>query len=179
MGRQADKLESDSAPCRYGQVPPPLAHCKNLRIRSLLLTSRKHLVVAVLRPALRRIPPLLLFAPDQPLQNKPGRDQYGDQEKDLPDVLPGAYRFLFIRLFLLCVHSRRVVVLSFFLQQDQQSDKDYGAEHKEIAERNEGHPDPEPIFRIGCFPEEVRKACYVSLGNGIAHNEKEEEDKDA
>jgi hypothetical protein len=70
-------------------------------------------------------------------------------------------------------------VLSFFLQEYQQTDENDGAECKEIHDRNERHPDPKPLFRIGCFLKEVRIAGYVSLGDGIADNEKEEKGKDA
>jgi hypothetical protein len=69
--------------------------------------------------------------------------------------------------------------LSFFLQEDQQTDKNDRAEHKEIHDRNERHPDPKPLFTIGCFLEEIRIAAYVVLGDGIADNEKEKERKHA
>jgi len=75
--------------------------------------------------------------------------------------------------------DRRSSGIIFLLQEYQQADKDQGAEHKEIRDRNEGHPDPKPLFRIGCFLKEVRIAVYVMLGDGIADNEKEEESKDA
>jgi hypothetical protein len=68
---------------------------------------------------------------------------------------------------------------SFFLEKEQQTDKYDGAECKEIHYRNERHPDPKPLFHIGCLFKEVRIAGYVFLGNSIADNEKEEESKHA
>ncbi len=65
--------------------------------------------------------------------------------------------------------------LLFSFQENQQTDENYGAECKEIHDSNERHPDPKPLFGIGCLSKEVRKAGYVSLGDGITDNEKEEE----
>ena len=70
-------------------------------------------------------------------------------------------------------------VLSFFLEEEQQTDKYDGAECKKIHDRNKRHPDPEPRFHICSLLKEVRIAGYVFLGNGIADNEKEEESKHA
>jgi hypothetical protein len=70
-------------------------------------------------------------------------------------------------------------VLSFFLEEKQQTDKNDGAECKEIYDRNERQPDPKPLFHIGCLLKEVRIAGYVFLGDGITDNEKEEDGKHA
>ena len=70
-------------------------------------------------------------------------------------------------------HAEKVP--SFFPQKDQQGDEDDGAEREKVRNRDEGHPDPKSLFRIGRLPEEVRKTCDVSLGDSVADDENKEE----
>jgi len=73
--------------------------------------------------------------------------------------------------------STSVICSLIFSQKDQQTDKNYGTQYKETHDRNECHPDPKPLFRIGCFFKEVRITGYVFLGDGIAGDEKEKKGK--
>jgi hypothetical protein len=75
--------------------------------------------------------------------------------------------------------DRRSSGIFLSLKEYQQTDKDNGAECEEIYDRNERHPDPKLLFRIGCFLKEVRVAVYVMLGDGITDNEKEKENQHA